>query len=175
VILFILFFHFIFHVNFLLSFCHFPFIFHFSHSASGKLFDECEEDNQCLENIPFSTCTLDTFNSAFNATCACQKGFHEINYVSLVLKIIKIILNFLFSLFQRCYVSVELRGICEDTENCLHTPNSECVAGRCVCQSGFENADGYCSSTAMRALLSIPLISVVFFIFLVPKTVSSLV
>lgn len=42
---------------------------------ADKIFNSCEEDNQCQFHIPHSVC-------GNNYTCVCKDGYHEKNYVN---------------------------------------------------------------------------------------------
>ncbi|XP_058467954.1 prion-like-(Q/N-rich) domain-bearing protein 25 isoform X2 [Malaya genurostris] len=49
---------------------------------ASKLYDMCEEDLQCLYNIPFSRCQITSRNGVNVGNCTCANGFHEISYDS---------------------------------------------------------------------------------------------
>ncbi|XP_037918897.1 prion-like-(Q/N-rich) domain-bearing protein 25 isoform X1 [Hermetia illucens] len=86
--------------------------------VAEHLQDECEEDHQCTERIPYSVCDA-------NYTCGCKQGYHQHNF--------------------KCWVSVPAGGICEATENCLPFGELDCIDGRCTCRNNLHTENGQCS------------------------------
>ncbi|XP_055586047.1 prion-like-(Q/N-rich) domain-bearing protein 25 isoform X2 [Uranotaenia lowii] len=90
-----------------------------------RLYDLCEEDLQCLYNIPYSRCQISTTaNGESIGNCTCANGYHEVDY---------------------CHTTVYLNGICEVNENCALSPDTVCINGRCRCADHMINVDGQCS------------------------------
>lgn len=52
----------------------FSIILAFLFAVAEHLQDECEEDHQCTERIPYSVCDA-------NYTCGCKQGYHQHNFV----------------------------------------------------------------------------------------------
>ncbi|KAL9694472.1 hypothetical protein quinque_013757 [Culex quinquefasciatus] len=93
---------------------------------AGKLYDLCEEDLQCMYQIPFSRCQIAPAPSGeIVGNCTCANGYHQIGY--------------------KCYTTVFLNGICEVDENCALDPDTSCVEGRCRCVDHMLEIDGKCS------------------------------
>ncbi|XP_058814040.1 multiple epidermal growth factor-like domains protein 10 [Topomyia yanbarensis] len=104
-----------------------------------KLYDLCEEDLQCLYNIPFSRCQITTVrNGESVGKCTCANGYHEIGY--------------------KCYASVFLNGICEMEENCATSQDTTCINGRCRCADHMIEVGGQCSSAIRNLLYSFQII-----------------
>lgn len=52
--------------------------------VAGKLYDLCEEDLQCMYQIPFSRCQIAPApRGEIVGNCTCANGYHQIGYVSL--------------------------------------------------------------------------------------------
>ncbi|XP_055524497.1 uncharacterized protein DDB_G0272420-like isoform X2 [Wyeomyia smithii] len=99
-----------------------------------KLHDVCEEDLQCLHNIPYSRCQVTTENSVSIGKCTCASGYHEIGY--------------------KCYNSAYLNGVCEIDENCAINPDTRCIDNRCRCDDHMMEIDGQCSAATRYLLYS---------------------
>uniref|UniRef100_A0A182SJD4 EB domain-containing protein n=1 Tax=Anopheles maculatus TaxID=74869 RepID=A0A182SJD4_9DIPT len=95
---------------------------------ASKIYDLCEENIQCLYNIPHSQCRITTGTDGITAgRCTCASRFHEAGF--------------------KCVSSVHLNGICEVNDNCVDRDTS-CFHGRCRCIDHMIEVDGICSGTA---------------------------
>lgn len=103
------------------------------------LHDDCDEDHQCTERIPYSVC------STTNLTCECKEGYHELKH--------------------KCWVSVPLGGICEVNENCIPYSETLCIDEHCSCREGFKPLNGYCSFS-LRVTSSQRIFALIFLIYL---------
>lgn len=113
------------------------------------LYQKCQEDSQCGQ-VHFSQC-------GSNGTCICLPNHHDIQSVRITddsfkderFLNVELSLNF----FQRCHVSVKLRGTCEDDLNCV-IAHSSCIKRHCVCDENFHEFRGKFCSKATRVQIS---------------------
>ncbi|XP_049281862.1 prion-like-(Q/N-rich) domain-bearing protein 25 isoform X2 [Anopheles funestus] len=104
---------------------------------ASKIYDLCEENIQCLYNIPHSQCRITTGTDGITAgRCTCASRFHEAGF--------------------KCVSSVHLNGICEVNDNCIDRDTS-CYHGRCRCIDHMIEVDGICSGTSALQRSSIVL------------------
>uniref|UniRef100_A0A182N5C8 EB domain-containing protein n=1 Tax=Anopheles dirus TaxID=7168 RepID=A0A182N5C8_9DIPT len=94
---------------------------------ANKIYDLCEENIQCLYNIPHSQCRITTGADGITAgRCTCASRFHEAAF--------------------KCVSSVHLNGICEVPDNCIDR-DTTCIHGRCRCIDHLIEVDGICSGS----------------------------
>uniref|UniRef100_A0A023F6R2 Putative platelet endothelial aggregation receptor 1 n=1 Tax=Triatoma infestans TaxID=30076 RepID=A0A023F6R2_TRIIF len=84
--------------------------------AADKLHDPCDEDKQCSEFLPRSTC------DPIRKRCNCSLGLHEVN--------------------GACFQSARLHEPCTQKEECLIDSRDlsriECNGGFCICAEHYE-------------------------------------